>query len=447
MGSKKEKYIEKKKIEKKKIEKMKIEKKKYQNVAKEPSTLEELIIQEAVRKYKEGTINSGLDVENFLDALLQPLMQSLLDAELENHLEYAKYEHSKDKMPRNIRNGYCKPKTVKTKYGNICVKTPRDRQATFSPIIIEKGQTTLTGFEDKCIALYAKGMSLRDIEKTLKEIYGVKINKDQVSKLVAAVSKETEKWRKRRLKPMYVFTYADCIYVPIKNADIVSSKKAIYVIIGVDVLGYKDILGMWINETESASFWSNVFEDLKERGVEDILYMSSDGIAGFKGSLEMVFPRTQSQRCVVHLVRNLYSLCPKKDAKQIITDYKKIYTSTNLEEANLMLDIFKSRYAEQKRIVKKVEDFMQYLEPLFELPAEIRKCIYTSNAVESVNSALRKVTRGKGAFPSESSVYKVLYLRIKELSEKWRKPIPNWKTIQVQLIELFGDRYTKYLKI
>ena len=432
MGSKKEKNIEKKKNKK---------------VAKEPSTLEELIIQEAVKKYKEGAISSGLDVENFLDGLLQPLMQSLLDAELENHLEFAKYEHSKDKIPRNIRNGYCKPKTVKTKYGNICIKTPRDRQATFSPIIIEKGQTTLTGFEDKCIALYAKGMSLRDIEKTLKEIYGVKINKDQVSKLVAAVSKETEKWRKRRLKPMYVFTYADCIYVPIKNADIVSSKKAIYVIIGVDVLGYKDILGMWINETESASFWSNVFEDLKERGVEDILYMSSDGIAGFKGSLEMVFPRTQSQRCVVHLVRNLYSLCPKKDAKQIITDYKKIYTSTNLEEANLMLDIFKSRYAEQKRIVKKVEDFMQYLEPLFELPAEIRKCIYTSNAVESVNSALRKVTRGKGAFPSESSVYKVLYLRIKELSEKWRKPIPNWKTIQVQLIELFGDRYTKYLKI
>ena len=432
MGSKKEKNIEKKKNKK---------------VAKEPSTLEELIIQEAVKKYKEGTISSGLDVENFLDGLLQPLMQSLLDAELENHLEFAKYEHSKDKMPRNIRNGYCKSKTVKTKYGNICVKTPRDRQATFSPIIIEKGQTTLTGFEDKCIALYAKGMSFRDIEKTLKEIYGVKINKDQISKLVAAVSKETEKWRKRRLKPMYVFTYADCIYVPIKNADIVSSKKAIYVIIGVDVLGYKDILGMWINETESASFWSNVFEDLKERGVEDILYMSSDGIAGFKGSLEMVFPRTQSQRCVVHLVRNLYSLCPKKDAKQIIADYKKIYTSTNLEEANLMLDIFKSRYAEQKRIVKKVEDFMQYLEPLFELPAEIRKCIYTSNAVESVNSALRKVTRGKGAFPSESSVYKVLYLRIKELSEKWRKPIPNWKTIQVQLIELFGDRYTKYLKI
>ena len=421
-------------------------KKKEMNI-KEPTGLNRLIIQEAVNQFKEGKLKSGLDVENFLDGLLQPLMQTLLDAELENHLQHPRYEHSKDKKPRNIRNGYCKPKIVKTKYGNICVKTPRDREATFTPIVIEKGQTTLTDFEDKCIALYAKGMSLRDIEKTLKEIYGVNINKDQITTLISAVSKETQEWRNRKLKPLYVFSYADCIYVPIKNEDITSSKRAIYIIIGVDSFGYKDILGMWINETESASFWTNVFEDLKERGVEDILYMSSDGIAGFKGSLETVFPKTQSQRCVVHLVRNLYSLCPKKDAKQIISDYKKIYTSTTKDEAYLMLDIFKTKYANQKRLVKKAEDFMQYLEPLFDLPSEIRKCIYTSNAVESVNSALRKVTHGKGAFPSEASVFKVLFLRIKDLTEKWKKPIQNWKTIQSQLMELFGDRYTKYLNV
>ena len=421
-------------------------KKKEQNI-KEPTELNRLIIQEAVNQFKEGKLKSGLDVENFLDGLLQPLMQTLLDAELENHLQHPRYEHSKDRKPRNIRNGYCKPKIVKTKYGNICVKTPRDREATFTPIVIEKGQTTLTGFEDKCIALYAKGMSLRDIEKTLKQIYGVKINKDQITTLISAVSKETEEWRNRKLKPLYVFSYADCIYVPIKNEDITSTKKAIYIIIGVDSFGYKDILGMWVNETESASFWTNVFEDLKERGVEDILYMSSDGIAGFKESLETVFPKTQSQRCVVHLVRNLYSLCPKKDAKQIIADYKKIYTSTSQEEAQLMLEAFTTKYAEQKRLVKKAEDFMKYLEPLFELPTEIRKCIYTSNAVESVNSALRKVTRGKGAFPSEASVFKVLFLKIKELTEKWKKTIPNWKTIQAQLIELFGDRFTKYLNV
>lgn len=176
--------------------------------------------------------------------------------------------------------------------------------------------------------------------------------------------------------------------------------------------------------------------------------MSSDGIAGFKGSLERVFPKAQSQRCVVHLVRNIYGLCPKKNAKEIISDYKKIYTSSSLEEAKFQLDVFKSKYEkDNNRIVKKEQDFMKYLEPLFELPQEIRKCIYTSNAVESVNSALRKVTRGKGAFPSESSVYKILYLRIKELSGKWKKPIKNWKTIQPQLIELFGERYMKHLNM
>ena len=405
------------------------------------------IIDEAVKQYKEGKIKSSLDVENFLDNLLQPLMQKLLDTELENHLEYPKYEHNKEKKNKtNSRNGYCKTKNVKTKYGNIEVQTPRDREATFEPIIIEKGQTTLTGFEDKCIALYAKGMSLRDIEKTLEEIYGVKINKDQITTLISAVNEETEKWKTRKLKPLYVFTYADCLYVPIKD-DLKSNKRAVYVILGIDAQGFKEILGIWIDGNESASFWSSVFEDLKERGVEDILYMSSDGIAGFKGSLERVFPKAQSQRCVVHLVRNLYGICPKKEAKEIIADFKRIYTSTTFDEANIRLDEFKERWKDNKKIVKKVESFMELIEPLFELPQEIRKCIYTSNAVESVNSALRKVTRGKGSFPNENSVYKVMFLRIKELSQKWTRPIPNWKTIQPQLIELFGDRYTQYIEV
>ena len=420
-------------------------KKKEQN--QEKKDVKDLIIDEAVKQYKEGKIKSGLDVTNFLDSLLQPLMQKLLDAELDNHLEYDKYEHSKNAKSKNTRNGHCKAKTVKTEYGNIEIETPRDRNSSFEPIIIEKGQTRLTGFEDKCIALYAKGMSLRDIENTLKEIYGVKINKDQITKLISVVNEETEKWKTRKLKPLYVFTYADCLYIPIKD-ELTSNKRAVYVIIGVDTNGYKDILGLWIDKTESASFWSNVFEDLKERGVEDILYMSSDGIAGFRGSLERVFPRTQSQRCVVHLVRNIYSLCPKKEAKSIIADYKKIYTSVSLEEAELELENFKNKYnKDYNRIVKKAQDFMQYLEPLFELPNEIRKCIYTSNVIEAVNSALRKVTRGKGAFPNENSVYKVLYLRIRELKEKWTKPIQNWKIIQSQIINLFGERYTKYLEI
>lgn len=416
------------------------------NKKEEKKSINDMIIEEAVKQFKEGKIQNSLDVESYLDGLLQPLMQKLLDAELDNHLEYSKYEHTKNEK-KNFRNGYCNTKKVKTKYGNILVKTPRDRNSTFEPKIIEKGQTKLTGFEEKCIALYAKGVSLRDIEQTLKEIYGVKINKDEISRLISTVSEEVETWKKRKLKPMYVFTYADCLYVPIKD-DITTSKKAVYIIMGVDVDGYKEILGMWIDKSESSSFWSNVFEDLKERGVEDILYMCSDGVAGFKGSLERVFPKTQSQRCVVHLTRNIYGLCPKKEAKEIIGNFKKIYKSSNIDEAKIQLEFFQKEYGEkQKRVVKKVEEFMVYLEPLFELPAEIRKCIYTTNAIESVNSALRKVTRGKGAFPSESSVYKVMFLRIRELSEKWKKPMQNWETIRKQLISLFGNRYLNYVNL
>ena len=415
-------------------------------IDKNEKTLNELIIDEAVKQFKDGSIKNSMDVENFLDGLIQPLMQKLLDAELDNHLEYSKYEHNKDKKDNNSRNGYCKSKKVETKYGSISVKTPRDRNSSFSPTIIEKGQTKLTGFEDKCISLYAKGMSLRDIEKILRDLYGVNISKDEITKLISVVNEETEKWRSRKLKPIYVFTYADCLYIPIKD-DLISKKQAVYTIVGVDAYGYKDILGLWVDDSESASFWTNVFEDLKSRGVEDILYMSSDGIAGFKGSLETVFGKTQSQRCVVHLTRNINKLCPKKQAKEIIKGWKEIYTSSSLEEAKYNLEQFKNNFSKHDKIVEKVEDFMQYLEPLFELPDEIRKAIYTSNAVESVNSALRKVTRGKGSFPNEESVYKVLFLRIKELKEKWNKPINNWNIIQLQLIELFGERYTKYIEI
>lgn len=373
-------------------------------------------------------------------------MQKLLDAELDNHLEYSKYEHAKDKKNNNFRNGYCKNKKVQTKYGCINIKTPRDRNGSFNPILIEKGQNKLPGFEEKCISLYAKGMSLRDIENILKDLYGVKINKDQISTLIKAVNEEVNNWKNRRLHSLYTFVYADCLYVPIKD-DFISEKKAVYVILGIDKNGYKDILGIWIDKTESTNFWANVFEDLKTRGIKDILYMTSDGIAGFKGSLEKVFPKTQSQRCVVHLTRNIYKLCPRKESKNIIKDFKNIYTSSNIEEANFKLEIFINKYSKYYNIVKKVKDFMQYLETLFELPIEIRRVIYTTNAIESVNSSLRKVTNGKGSFPSEEALYKVLFLRIKDLKQKWSRPIQNWKTIQLQLIEIFGERYTKYLDI
>lgn len=409
-------------------------------------TLKDMIVDEAVKQFKEGKIKNSMDVETYLSSLLQPLMQKLLDTELENHLDYKKYEHVSNKTHNNSRNGYCKSKIVETKYGRIEVKTPRDRLGTFSPSIIEKGQTKLTGFEDKCISLYAKGMSLRDIEKVLLDLYGVEISKDEISRLISAVNEKVIEWQNRPLNPCYVFTYADCLYVNIKE-DLVSRKDAVYVVVGVNTEGYKDILGIYIGDAESASFWASVFEDLKKRGVKDIFFTCSDGVAGFKGSLEETFPKTNSQRCVVHLTRNIAKLCSKKKMKAIIAAWKKIYTSASLEEAELNLEQLKKDFSEYSTIINKVEDFMQYLEPLFELPDEIRKAIYTSNAVESVNSALRKVTRGKGSFPSKESAMKVLFLRVQELKEKWNKPIRNWNTIRSQLIELFGERYTKYIEV
>lgn len=403
--------------------------------------LRDKIIAMALEKQKNGELKTSADLENYIDNLLQPLMQAMLEGELDNHLEYKKYEHT-DKQ--NSRNGYCKEKAVQTKYGSMKIKTPRDRNGSFEPIIIEKGQTKLPGFEDKCISLYAKGMSLRDIEKTLKEFYGININKDEISNLINKVNEQVKIWQNRPLKSIYVFAYADCLYIPIKS-DIRSEKRAVYVIIGVDALGYKDILGIWMDKNESATFWTEVFEDIKSRGVKDILFMSSDGVAGFKGSLETVYPKTQPQRCVVHLTRNLHQICPKNEASKIIGGFKKIYKASSLEVAQIELEEFKREFSCRTKIIEKVESFMEYLEPLYELPEEIRHAIYTSNAVESVNSALRKVTRGKGSFPSEESVFKVLFLRIGELTDKWNKPIRNWEKIQLQLIELFGERYTKYI--
>lgn len=411
---------------------------------KENKDLKDALIDLAVKKYKEGEIKNSEDVEEFLTGLLQPMMQRLLDAELDNFLEYSKYER---KDNGNYRNGYCKPKEVKSNYGTIKVKTPRDRNGEFEPIIIEKGQTQLTGFEEKCISLYAKGVSLRDIEQTLNDFYGVKISKDQITKLISVVNEEVNKWKNRPLEPLYLFAYADCIWVPIKDESLVSEKKAVYVIIGVNKDGYKDILGLWIDKTESASFWTNVFEDLKTRGVQDIFYMCSDGVAGFNGSLETAFPKTLTQRCVVHLTRNIAKICPKSLLKMVISGWKRIYTSNSYEEAKLNLEQFEEDFKDYPHIVKKVKSSMQYIEKLFELPQEIRKAIYTTNAIESVNSSLRKVTRGKGSFPSDESVYKVLFLRIRDLKEKWKKPIKDFNIIQQQLIELFGDRYTKYLEL
>jgi len=392
---------------------------------------------------KNNEIKSYEDVSNLMQDLQKEMLQTLLSAELDCHLGYGKNSHDK-KETENRRNGYCKQKTVKTKAGKITVKTPRDRQGTFEPIIIPKKQSVLDNFEDIAISCYAKGLSLRDIELLFNDMYGVKFNKEQITYLISKVNEEVLAWQKRPLKSIYSFVYIDCLYVSIKK-DMISEKRAVYVMIGVDITGHKEVIGIWIDNTESATFWVNILEEIKSRGVEDILFISLDGLTGLSEAIETVYPKTVIQRCIVHLDRNLYKICPKKEASEILKYFKNIYKSPNKETAEYNYDEFVNKYKDKTTIVKKVTEYMDHIYNLMEYPTEIRKVIYTTNPIESVNSALRKVTRGKGSIPSEETAMKLLYLRVVELEKKWTKAIPNWTTILSQLSSIFGDRVNKYL--
>lgn len=401
------------------------------------------IVDKILENNKMVTTN---DVSDVLDDLYANIIQRLLNAEMDIHLGYNK-NSMEVKKTCNRRNGYSsKNKIVRTDKGKIKIDMPRDRDGSFEPIILSKRKRVLKGYDDVIISMYAKGLTLDDIKQMVMKIYKIDLSKAFINHLISSVNEEVIKWQKRPLKRVYPFIYIDCLFVPIKD-DLVSKQTAIYVMLGIGLDGKKEVLGIWINETESATFWTSILEEIKERGVEDILFISLDGLSGLTEAIETVYPKTITQRCIVHLCRNIYKLCPKKQAKEILGDFKKIYRSANEEMAKMELESFKIKYKEYPKIIKKVESFMQYIIPLFEYPPEIRKVIYTTNPIESLNSALRKVTRGKGSFPNKESVIKVLYLRVKDLEKKWSKCIANWDIILNQLIILHEERITKYLDL
>lgn len=239
------------------------------------------------------------------------------------------------------------------------------------------------------------------------------------------------------------YTYVDCLYAPVKK-DLISEKTAIYVMLGINKYGKKEVLGIWINQTESATFWTSVFEEIKDRGVKEILFVSMDGLTGLSEAIEKVFPQATTQRCIVHIVRNIYSILDKKKAKEIINDFKKIYTASNIDNAKLEYENFIEKYNSNTKLIKKVSSLIEHVFSIFEYPEEIRKIIYTTNPIESLNSCLRKVTRGKGSFISVEALLKVLYLRIKDLEKTWSKGTRNWNNVQSQIIELYGDRILKF---
>ena len=294
--------------------------------------------------------------------------------------------------------------------------------------------------------MYAKGNTLKDIKETIKEIYAIELSEETISNMTKSVNEEIVKWQNRKLQKCYPFVYIDCLYCSVKE-DLRSIKKAIYVVLGVNTEGKKEVLGIWIDTTESASKWCEIFEELKSRGVEDIFFVSMDGLTGLSEAIESVYPQAITQRCIVHIVRNIYSILPKKETKEIISDFKKIYTSSNLENAKLEYENFIEKYKENKKLIKKVKENIEWIYQLFDYPIGIRKVIYTTNAIESLNSGLRKVTKGKGSFINENALMKVLFLRIQDLQKNWSKGIKNWGKIQNELYILFEDRFLKYIGI
>ena len=393
---------------------------------------------------KKGVGRSAASVSAALNSMYGKVIQRLLDTEFDEYMGYDKNSHE-DKVNSNRRNGSTsRGKKVKTDTGEITVGPPRDREGKFEPEIIKKRQKVLQGFDNIVISMYAKGNSLKDIQDTIKEIYSIDLSPTTLSEMTRAVSEEVSQWQNRPLKKCYPFVYVDCLYCNVKE-DLRSIKKAIYVVLGVDTTGIKDVLGIWIDTTESATKWAEIFEELKTRGVDDIFFVSMDGLTGLPDAIEKIYPNAIMQRCIVHIDRNIYSIVPKKDSKEVMHDFKKIYTATNLSNAKSEYENFKEKYKDNKKLMKKVDDNIHWIYQIFEYPVAIRKAIYTTNSIESLNSALRKVTKGKGSFINEEALLKVLFLRVKDLQEKWSKGVANWKNINLELIEIFGDRYLKYI--
>lgn len=402
------------------------------------------ILEELMRNTEAG-VTTYSDVNHMLDDLRKTMIQKLIDKEFENHMGYEKGSHSEKN--NNRRNGKGITKKLKTNNGEFEVTTPRDREGTFEPIIVPKRKKIITEIADQITLLYAKGNSIRDIKDILESIYGTKINEEFISDATKIVNEEVKIWKERPLSEIYVIIYMDCLYVNVRENGI-SQKKAIYVALGINIEGKKEILGFWYGDTESSSFWYNILEEIKTRGVKDILFLCSDGVAGFKEILEQSYPKTKHQRCIVHIIRNMVPCVLRKEQKDLCDNLKLIYKANNKDEALAAVDSFREKYKNNRILMRKLESNIDSLIDLYDYSFHIRKMIYTTNPIESVNSCLRKVTNGKGSFVNMEALTKVLYLRIKELSKKWnRSTKANWSNILNELSESFNERVDKYIEI
>lgn len=385
------------------------------------------------------------DVHEKLRDLFKDTLQEIFEAEMEEHLGYQKHDNAGDNSG-NSRNGYSK-KTIKSRFGESEISIPRDRNGEFEPRIIKKYATTSNQLEEQIVAMYAKGMSTRDIEDHIKDIYGVDISANTVSKITDKIIPLITEWQSRPLERVYPIVYLDAIHFKVRKDNRIINKAA-YSVLGITMDGLKDILGIWIGENESASFWLGVCNDLKNRGVEDILIACKDGLSGFSEAVSSVFPQTEIQLCIIHQIRNSLKYVSYKEQRALMADLKKVYQALTLEEAEAAFEAFKERWGQKHPIIiRSWEKNWMELTAYFKYPYEIRRIIYTTNAIEGYHRQLRKVTKTKTAYPTDESLKKIIYLATMEISKKWNMPQRDWKKCISQFHIYFNERLNAELAL
>ena len=400
---------------------------------KRPETRLNKISKMLIEEYQPETVQ---DLQEALKALLGDTMEQMLKAELDEHLDY---EYGEKPLSLNTRNGSSK-KTVKSSYGNIDLNIPRDREGSFEPQALKKYQKDISNIENQIISMYAKGMTTRDISTHIKEIYGFGISESMVSKITNKILPTIEEWQNRPLEKVYPFVFLDAIHYHVRENNIVV-KKAVYIALGYNREGYKEILGMWVGENESSKYWLLVLNQLKERGLEDILIVSTDNLSGFSQAIESVYPKTEIQKCVIHQIRNSTKFVSYRDIKELMKDLKTVYKASTEELALSNLDIFEEKWGKKYPMcVNSWRNNWAELATYFKYPEGIRKLIYTTNSIENFNRQLRKVTKNKTIFPSDYALQKSLYLAMVDASSKWTSRIRGWDQILSQLSIFFEGR-------
>ena len=384
----------------------------------------------------DSDLSNILGKEGLIKQLSKCILERALEAEMQSHLGYDRYKRNDSE---NARNGSFK-KSLATENGQLELEVPRDRKGNFEPVIVKKKQSRIEGLDDKVISLYAKGMSLSDIKIQMQELYGAEISESLISRITDDVIDEVKLWQGRALESVYPIVFFDCLVVKVRQEKRIIN-KSVYVALGIDLSGHKDVLGLWISDNEGAKFWLNNLTELKNRGLSDILIACTDNLTGMSDAISAVYPKCEHQLCIVHQIRNSLKFVSYKDRKKLATDLKPIYQAINEEEAQEALEYFEEKWGKQyPQIAKSWYNNWDNLMVFLQYPEAIRKIIYTTNSIESLNNQLRKVTKNKRVFPSDESVFKTLYLTIDYITRKWSLPIRDWNEAMAHFLIKFEDR-------